>query len=343
MKIWIDLTNSPHINFFKPFINKWKDEGIEVIITARNLANTIQLIEQNEWSYYEIGGHAGKNKYKKLLYFPRRVMQLQKFLKKHKPDIGISHSLFYSPLVCKLLKIPSIYLNDNEHAKGNYIAFKFATVNILPEFLKERAHELNWTKKYKLMYYPGVKEGIYLSQTTFIYNRKNEVNLETKKKVFIRLEPWTAQYYSGNSEFMDLIIEQLSLQYSVFILPRSKEQIDHFSTDNFTALEVVRTPLKIEDIFKECFFFIGAGGSMTRELAILGVPTLSVYQGELLEVDKFLIQENIMHYNVKPTTQDILNLMKEKRKESDTLLLRKGNQAFELIEKQIKQLIKYNE
>ena len=69
MKIWIDLTNSPHINFFKPFIKRWEKEGYEIIITARELANTIELINQNGWKYTEIGGHAGKSKIKKLLYF----------------------------------------------------------------------------------------------------------------------------------------------------------------------------------------------------------------------------------------------------------------------------------
>ena len=73
MKIWIDLTNSPHINFFKPFIKKWNNEGYEIILTVRDLANTIQLVDQNRWVYTKIGGHAGKSKFKKLLYFPKRV------------------------------------------------------------------------------------------------------------------------------------------------------------------------------------------------------------------------------------------------------------------------------
>ena len=162
MKIWIDLTNAPHINFFKPFVKRWEDEGHELIFTARNLSDTIHLIDQNGWSYTQIGGHAGKNKSRKLLYFPRRVYLLYKFLKRNKPDIGISHSSFYSPIVFKLLIIPSIYLNDNEHATGYYLAFKFATVNMLPEFLLNKAHKLKWLKKYTIKFYPGIKEGIYL-------------------------------------------------------------------------------------------------------------------------------------------------------------------------------------
>tara|TARA_R110000764_G_scaffold149357_3_gene237093 strand:+ start:11218 stop:12249 length:1032 start_codon:yes stop_codon:yes gene_type:complete len=343
MKIWIDLTNSPHINFFKPFIKVWQSEGIEIIITARDLANTIPLIKQNGWSYHEIGRHAGKSKFKKLLYFPKRVVQLYTFLKTQKPSIGISHSSFYSPLVCKLLRIPSIYLNDNEHAKGNYLAFNFARVIILPEFLKERAKELKWTEKYNVMFYPGVKEGIYLSQTSFDVPRNNGTDTNLKCKVFIRLEPWTAQYYSGNSDFMNLIIEELSHSHQIFILPRSKEQATQFSKAIFSKVEVVQNPLKIEDIYDECRLFIGAGGSMTRELAILGVPTLSVYQGELLEVDKFLIREGIMHYNPKPTINEIIHLMKENIKGNNTNLFLKGREAFEMINKQTKQLVKNNE
>ena len=74
MKIWIDLTNSPHINFFKPFIRFWESDGIEIIITARDLGNTIGLIKQNGWDYKEVGGHAGKNSIKKILYYPYRII-----------------------------------------------------------------------------------------------------------------------------------------------------------------------------------------------------------------------------------------------------------------------------
>ncbi len=336
MKIWIDLTNSPHINFFKPFIKKWKEEGHEVTITARNLANTIELINQNVWEYHEIGSHAGKNKIRKLFYFPMRVLSLYTFLKKNKPEIGISHSSFYSPIVCKLLNIPSIYLNDNEHAKGNYLAFKFATLNMLPEFLSAKAKQLKWLDKYNVEFYTGIKEGIYLSQIEGIQQQKNHEKVHTK--IFIRLEPWSAEYYKGNSDFMDPIIQKLNMKYDVVILPRSVEQIEHFKTNKFKGVQVSLKPMKLEDILKECFVFIGAGGSMTRELAFLGVPTLSVYQGDLLSVDKHLINTGIMKYSSNPKIEDIENLMKKQYPKNNIILFKKGAKAFEFIDNKIKEL-----
>lgn len=333
MKIWIDLTNSPHINFFKPFIRYWEAQGYDIIITARDLANTIALINQNGWKYTEIGGHAGKNKIKKLLNFPKRVLQLRNFLKKHKPDIGISHSSFYSPLVCRMLNIPSIYLNDNEHAKGNYLAFKFSSLIILPEFLKEKAKELKWTSNYPISFYPGIKEGIYLSQSS--YNRKKS----NSNTIFIRLEPWTAQYYSGDSKFLDAIIEKLGDDYKVVILPRSQEQIEHFTQSRFDKINVSKKPIGLEIIYNECLLFLGAGGSMTRELAFLGVPTLSVYQGELLEVDKFLVENKFMAYNPKPDIADIMAILTKPSLTHDELRA-KGSEAFTLINNSVEKLLK---
>ena len=338
MKIWIDLTNAPHINFFKPFVRRWEDEGHEIIFTARNLSNTIDLIDQNGWRYIEIGGHAGKSKIKKLLYFPKRVILLYTFLIRHKLDIGISHSSFYSPIVCKLLKIPSIYLNDNEHAKGNYLAFKFATVNMLPEFLSNKANQLKWLNKYTIKFYPGLKEGIYLSKAN-IEARNNNLQSHAKKKFFIRLEPRTAEYYKGDSDFMDSIIQKLNINHEVVILPRSKGQINHFKNYRFKGVYVCEKPMLLQDIARECTFFIGAGGSMSRELAFLGVPTLSVYQGEILSVDRYLIDNGIMQHSPSPKTDDIEALVNNRYSSSNMVLLQKGLEAFELIDKELKELV----
>lgn len=330
MKIWIDLTNSPHVNFFKPFINKWKGEDVEIIITTRNLANTIDLIEQNNWKYREVGGHAGRSKIKKILFFPKRVWLLWKYLRNIKPDIGISQSSFYSPLVGKLLHFPTIYLNDNEHAKGNYLAFRYASINLLPESLKDKADSLGWNKKYNIEYYSGVKEGLYLSHFEF---SKDRVGLP--RKIYIRLEPWTAQYYSGKRHFMDDLILELKDNYQIIILPRSDEQKKHYKAEIFNDVIVADKPIALEKIYSDCLLFIGAGGSMTRELAVLGIPTVSVYQDELLEVDKYLIKNNIMFHNLNPDMEYIERILKNDHIMYNTSLISKGMEAFDMINSKI--------
>ena len=135
MKIWFDLTNSPHINFFRQMIEELKTEGHEVVITCRPLANTIDLLDLYKMDYTVVGKHYGKSSFKKATGFFVRVWQLRKFLKKHKVDVGISQSSFYSPIAGWLAGVPTIYTNDNEHAAGNKISFLFAKRIFVPEFI----------------------------------------------------------------------------------------------------------------------------------------------------------------------------------------------------------------
>jgi predicted glycosyltransferase len=332
MKIWIDLTNSPHINFFKPFIQEMESEGHEIILTCRDLANTIDLIKQNNYQYTEIGGHAGKNTVKKIFYFPMRVWLLWKFLRKSKPDLAISHSSFYSPLVAFLLRRPSIYINDNEHAKGNYIAFKFATLIFLPEFLTQKAHELKWPSKYNIKFYPGIKEGVYLSKEDIQRISKNH---KKKPSIYIRPEPWTAQYYKGGNYFFDDLLNELAENYAITLLPRGKDQAQHYKNGSFKNINVMEKALLLKDIIEDCDMFIGAGGTMTREIAYTGLPTISIYQDALLEVDKFLIDHNFMYHFTNLKKNDVDQIINDKKGRNEISLKGKGIQAYELIRNEI--------
>ena len=82
MKVWFDLTNSPHVSYFKQLINELTEEGHEVIVTTRPLGNTIQLLDLHDIKYVVVGTHYGKSSIKKLFGFPIRIFQLFQYLKK---------------------------------------------------------------------------------------------------------------------------------------------------------------------------------------------------------------------------------------------------------------------
>ena len=65
MKIWFDLSNSPHVVMFHQLIGELKNEGHEVCISARPLSNTISLLKQYQLDYEVIGRHYGKNIFSK--------------------------------------------------------------------------------------------------------------------------------------------------------------------------------------------------------------------------------------------------------------------------------------
>lgn len=336
MKIWIDLTNSPHINFFEPFKKIWEKQGHELIITTRDLSNTIDLVNQKKWKHTLISGHAGKSRFLKGIYFLMRVFRLWFFLKNQKIDVGISHSSFYAPLVGKMIGCKTIYLNDNEHAKGNYLAFPFATISLLPEFLIDKFKNNIFAKIFNIKFYKGVKEGVYLSQNT--PSIKENFNPKEKANIYVRLEPDTADYYSGNTKFLDDLLIALSVNENVVILPRNKRQKLRFENQIFKDIKVVESTISFQEICSNCDLFIGAGGSMTRELALLNITTLSIYQGKLLEVDKYLVANNFMHHISNPTLEEVLLIIKNKQANINKKLLKKGCEAFNLIMQTVDEL-----
>ena len=322
MRIWFDISNSPQVLMFKDLMEDLKLKGHEILITSRPLANTIELLNQNKIDHTPIGIHYGKNTVKKLFGYPIRIYHLWNFLKDKKIDLAVSQSSFHSPLVAYILGIPSIYTNDNEHAAGNIPAFLFANRIFVPEsFVFSKVGLLNIIQK-KVKRYPGIKEGIYLWRNSEKINQKKNRSTSGIQRIYVRPEPSTAQYYSGGTNFLDQFLNQAKSVYPITLLPRNAEQVQHYLSEGFRGIKVALHPLTFQEITNDCLLFIGAGGSMTREMAMVGIPTISVYQDDLLEVDKLLInthqmlhkkqlilddiEESINYFNAEPHINDLM-------------------------------------
>ena len=333
IRIWIDISNSPHVLMFDDMIRELKENGCKVIITSRPLANTIQLLDQKGLEHAVIGEHYGKNILRKIFGYPIRCFQLYRFLKNKHIDAAIAQSSFHSPLVSKMLGIPCIYTNDNEHAIGNLAGMLLATRLYFPESMNRSSFMFRLPRvKKKIKIYPGVKESIYLWRKM---DRTNVSKQSTKKapfNIYIRPEPRTAQYYKGGENFLDKTIETFKNNNNVVVLARDKEQLAHYHEDKFKGIDVPAKPIPIEQIVKDCDLFIGAGGSMTRELAIMGVPTISVYQDELLGVDEYLINKGYMAHAKrleKAEPAQLISLLEENN--GNGHLLEKGKEAYYMI------------
>jgi uncharacterized protein len=336
MKIWFDLSNSPHINMFYDLIRDLEGNGHSVIITSRPLSNTVELLNQRGLTHTVVGEHYGKSLLKKVFGYPIRVMQLRKFLKAHRPDLAVSQSSFHSPVVAQLLRIPSIYTNDNEHALGNLPCFYCATKILIPENLPIKNVAKNGVSSKKVIQYPGVKEGFYLWSKGEQIQEDRKHNTSGNIKVYIRPEPQTAQYYNGKQNFLDDTILELQSKYKIIVLPRDANQAAHYKQPKFSATTVPEKPLSFSAIAADCTLFIGAGGSMTRELAILGIPTISVYQDALLEVDRYLISQGLMMHKPQLNANEVDQYLKSLENKPPALeLMSKGKQAYNLFKTEI--------
>jgi predicted glycosyltransferase len=330
MNIWFDISNSPHVHMWNGIIDELKARGHNVIITSRPLANTILLLDQFNIQHTVVGNHYGKNLFKKLVGFPVRIFQLWRFLKDKKINVAVSQSSFHSPIVAFLLRVPSIYTNDNEHAKGNIPAFIFATNIFIPESMK--FNPLLRLLNFKIHVYPGIKEGIYLWKSAQKINSLRNSDVSKLSRIYVRPEPSTAQYYVGKLNFLDELLKDLDNKIPVTVLTRNSEQFKHYCESGFNSISVPEKPISFQEIASDCLLFIGAGGSMTREMAIVGVPTISVYQDKLLGVDEALVNAGKMTHEVDldyPKVQSFIKTYADKP--LDNTLMLKGKEAYDMI------------
>ena len=71
---------------------------------------------------------------------------------------------------------------------------------------------------------------------------------------------------------------------------------------------------------------------MTREAAVLGMPTISVYQDKPLEVDKYLVDRGFMIHEMNPTIGFIAEFLDSTRKgDARADLMKKGKEAYSMI------------
>ena len=332
MKIWIDFINTPQVSFWVPFIKEFENEKHELLLTCRDSGNTVALLQLNRLKFRVIGEKAGKGKLQKMLLFLERLIKLYAFIRKNKPDISASQSSFYQPVVSRVLGIPSLYTNDNEHAKGNIFGFWFANKVVLPIAFRNEKFTRKWPLRSKVSFYPSVKEAIYLSQQKGLFPTNGLV----KNVIYFRPEPWSAQYYHGPLNFFDEKLLALSSQYKIVVLPRDKNQTEHYKRQKSVNLTVAEKPLSLKEIISNCKLFIGAGGSMTRELAVLGIPVISIYQEEMLKVDSYLVEKGCMTIHPNISYEEIKTTLEAERAvEKDLSTLAEGVESFKIIKYQI--------
>lgn len=330
MKIWFDLSNSPHINLFSQLMRELESRGHQVVVTCRPLANTIDLLRLHRIPHEVVGEHYGAGLLRKVMGYPVRVWQLFDWLRPQRIDLAVSQSSFHSPLVASMLGIPSIYMNDNEHALGNIPSFLFASRILVPEFISNENLRRQWASLKKVTRYPGVKEGIYLWSLQQEIDRRRSVRpVRSRPSVFLRPEPWTAQYYKGDINFLDDLVIGLARDVDLTILPRGKLQGEHYRTPKFSNVRIIDDAMELVDISSECDMFIGAGGTMTREMAVLGVPTISVYKDDLLDVDRFLLRQGSFVHDPELTSDKAMGVLQgAMQRGADRILLAKGRESY---------------
>src|SRR4051812_9905465 len=114
MRIWIDFSNSPHPLLFRPIARRVEELGHEVVVTARDNAQTRQLT-QDAWPGAELIGDASPAaRPRKAAALLRRVADLRRWAKGRRPDVALSHNSYAQIVAARSLGLPVVTAMDFE-------------------------------------------------------------------------------------------------------------------------------------------------------------------------------------------------------------------------------------
>lgn len=159
--VWIDLENSPHVPFFIPVILELERAGCEVILTARDFAQTKELVQRAGLNARIVGGTYGNSTALKTIGILSRAIRLAWMMRGKNISLAVGHGSRGLLLAARMLRIPVLTLYDYEGASVNLFN-RLSTYVMTPEAIPYATLEKLGLAKEKHLTYPGLKEDVYV-------------------------------------------------------------------------------------------------------------------------------------------------------------------------------------
>jgi len=316
VRVWIDLTNSPHVAFFRPLIRLLEEDGHEVDVTARAFAQTEQLLALHGIDATIVGTHGGRSRFGKSRAMASRLRQLRQWARTRRFDAALSHGSYDLTLTARRLRIASTTTFDYEYAFAQHqFGARAATRVVVPEAIPAERLRRYGLRPPKLARYPGLKEEYYLADFEPDRDVPTRLGVDaTRILVVLRPPADVALYHRRGNAVFPQTLEQLGQRDDVHavVLPRTPEQRAHLLEHELRSVIVPEQAVDAQSLIAAADLVISAGGTMNREAVALGVPVYTVFAGRLGGVDEQLIREGRLRVLTDPDAMDV-----QKRDPSD--------------------------
>jgi uncharacterized protein len=331
MKVWVDFTASAHPLVFRPLVRLLEQQGHEVEITARDYAQTLQLIESHGMTATVIGHHGGRSSLGKARQLRSRLKALRVFARPRGFDLALAHGSHELTMTAHRLSIPSATTFDYEWAwLQHQLGCRAATRVVVPDSIPAERLARYTAVPPKLRQYPGLKEEYYLSDFEPDPSVLREFALEpTRVLVVLRPPPDVSLYHRHSNPLFPQTLEHLGRRDDVhaFVIPRTDEQRDFVRSLELPSVIVPDRAVDAQSLIALADLVVSAGGTMNREAAALGVPVYTTYGGRLGGVDEQLIRDG----RLRPLTDPRALELHKRTPEANARIRRDPQELLDLL------------
>ena len=288
MRIWVDMTNSPHVLVLRPIVAALRAQGHDVQITARDFAQTLGLLERFSIEHTVVGHHRGGRLAAKGLGLLSRSAALARWARERRFELAFGHGSNDVTVAARLLRIPCSTMFDYEWATLQHsVNCRLARTVVVPEAIPVQRLE-RYGARGKIAAYAGLKEEYYLADFEPDPAILRELGFDAAEPIaVVRTPPAVSLYHRFENDVLGDVLERLRGTQTV-VLPRTAEQRAALAGKGFVVPE---RAIDAQSLIAYADLVVSAGGTMNREAVALGTPVWTTFQGRLGAVDEQLIAD----------------------------------------------------
>ncbi|MFB5647371.1 MAG: DUF354 domain-containing protein [Candidatus Nitrosomaritimum yanchengensis] len=338
MKIWIDILTPKQLLFSESIIEKLEGKH-DLLCTSREYEEVSKLAKIRNFNLIFVGKHGGSDKKAKLEASIDRMEKLSKIIRVFSPDMTIS---FCSPEAARIsfgLGIKHIAFSDSPHANAVMrLTLPLIQRLLIPHIIPKNEFSKYGIDKKNIISYKAIDASVTMKREI---NQKARLpfNNDKQKNILIRVEEEEASYTLKSSKIIP-IIKKIIKDYSdqnIVILGRYTKQIQNLQKLIGEKAKIVKMSYDGKHLLENTDIFIGSGGTMTAESALMGIPTIS-YNAVPNIIEDFLVKKHLIKRETNPNR--ISNYIKKKIQLKNNPNQKRANKIVGNMEDPIQKLIK---
>ncbi len=296
MRVWVDLTNTAHVQVLRPLVELLEERGHDVELTARPLSQTLAMLERWGRDAEVIGYHGGAGRLGKARAAASRVPQLVRWARRRRFDCALAHGSTDLPPTCRLLRIRNTTMFDYEWAElQHHVNCRLANRVLVPNAIPAERLARYGARPPKLVRYPGLKEEYFLNGFEPDPVVLDGLGIDRERVLcVVRTAPSYALYLGGSENpLLPRLLARLSAAEGTqtVVVARTPEQQAAVEQLSLPGVIVPRETVDGRSLVAFADLLVSAGGTMNREAAVLGTPVYSIFEGRPGAVDEQLERE----------------------------------------------------
>jgi len=298
MRVWVDCTAAAHPLVLRPIVERLRERGHRVEITAREYGQTVGILQRLGLEHTVVGEH-GDSTLAKAGALASRSAALRRWARPRGFDLAVGHGSVDLAVVSSLIRVPSAQMQDYEHAGlQRQLAFRAARRVLVPDAIPVDAMRRAGAAARKLVRYPGLKEDYYLADFEPDEAVIAELGLDSGRVLVVVRPPPESSAYHAENPLYNGVLDRVATdgRATAVVVPRTDRQRADAEARSERGEPVVvpERAIDAQSLIAYADLVVSAGGTMNREAVALGTPVYTNISGRMGAVDADLIERGLL-------------------------------------------------